>query len=468
MPEYITPGVYIEELPSQLRRIEAVDTSIAAFVGRARRGPVNQPTTIQSYGEFLQSFGSFWNESQLAYAVYDFFENGGSRAIVSRLENSATSAIFNLASSRPGESLAFEATNPGLWANQLRLNISHTSRDANLFQLEVIDLSTKETEDYRELSISPKNKNFVGEILKEKSTLLRLREQKGSWLIPTERPSEGKNLAPTPNTASDGEPIQENDFIGANHQSKQTGLYALEKAEQFNLLCIPPYKPDLSIDLSLISTAAEFCERKRAFFIVDPPVEWTSTSEAIDHIDLLQCESPNAAVFYPRLQKIDPENPKQTREAAPSASIAGIIARTDKARGVWKAPAGIEANINGAAGLNEAISAADQRQLNPLAINCIRKFKGRGILVWGTRTLQGRDLYGSEWKYIPTRRLALHIEASIDRSTPKRRTALASHSRNCRQFSRNVVPHRRLSRQLLPRSLFRTLRSHYHYSIEYR
>jgi Bacteriophage tail sheath protein len=121
----------------------------------------------------------------------------------------------------------------------------------------------------------------------------------------------------------------------------------------------------------------------------------------------------NAAFYYPWVQAIDPLQKNGTGLFPPSGFVAGIYSRTDASRGVWKAPAGSDASLSGAVGLNVVLTDDQNGVLNPQAVNCIRTFPVYGIVLWGARTLRGNDQIGSEWKYVPVRRLALYIEGSL-------------------------------------------------------
>jgi phage tail sheath protein FI len=127
--------------------------------------------------------------------------------------------------------------------------------------------------------------------------------------------------------------------------------------------------------------------------------------------------SKNAAVYFPRIKMQDPLRENRLETFAPCGAVAGIMARTDAQRGVWKAPAGQEASISGARELAVKMTDGENGRLNPLAVNCLRTFPVTGHVVWGARTLEGADQLASEWKYVPVRRLALYIEESLFRGT---------------------------------------------------
>ena len=171
--------------------------------------------------------------------------------------------------------------------------------------------------------------------------------------------------------------------------------------------------------------AAAFCASRRALLLVDPPVGWdvnpeTAVQTAVDATtnQLFSLDNANsAAIFFPRIVRRDPLRNGQLDTFAPSGAVAGVMARTDVARGVWKAPAGIDASLAGAEALSIKLTDDENGRLNPIAVNCLRSFPNVGRVVWGARTMRGSDLLSDDYKYIPVRRLALFIEESLYRGT---------------------------------------------------
>jgi hypothetical protein len=208
-------------------------------------------------------------------------------------------------------------------------------------------------------------------------------------------------------------------IIGTQAVEPHTGLFALDYADLFNILCIPRAAQLGDSDMvAVVSNAIKYCDDRRAFFILDIPDTINEVQEMKDWMDAHGTfRNNNAAVYFPRPQIPDPENEFRLRSVGASGTMAGIYARTDSARGVWKAPAGIEATLDGVAELDAKLTDAQNGALNPLGINCLRTLPIYGNIAWGTRTLQGADQIGSEWKYIPIRRLALMLEESLFRGT---------------------------------------------------
>ena len=431
MPSALTyPGVYIEEVPSGVRTITGVATSITAFIGRTQRGPVNTAVRVQSFAEFVRLFGGLWQPSTLGYAANQFFQHGGSDALIVRVFNgdiAASTATVTLPTS--ASTLVLEAASPGLWGSALRATADHLTRDATdalLFNLLIEELDRPggstviASEQFRNVSVDPLSTRFVDTVLNEQSALVNVRTAAPT----TESPTDG-TVAAVGTANDDGSPIADAQITG--DRNARTGLYALESADLFNLLCIPPLTRTADLMPATWATAAAYCQERRAMLIVDAPAAWTanastaiSTAEAgvnalrgtIGNDDAI-----NAMVYFPRLRMSDPLSENRLADFAPGGAVAGIIARTDVQRGVWKAPAGLAASFSGVQGFTYTMTDQQNGVLNPVGLNCLRSFPVAGHLVWGSRTLAGADLLASEWKYVPVRRLALFLEESLYRGT---------------------------------------------------
>ncbi|BDA71114.1 hypothetical protein CAL7716_052800 [Calothrix sp. PCC 7716] len=500
------PGVYIEEIPSGVRTITGVATSITAFIGRAVRGPVDEPITINSYSDFERIFGGLWVDSSLGYAVRDFYLNGGSQAIIVRLYNSQQGQNSSKSPLKVA-GLTLEAAYEGAWGENLRATVDANVSEAvatqmglaktDLFNLTVRDISPGGTQErFQNLTIASGKPRSIDKVLEAESKLIRwdgtvpnalptaivaahtaqqqlsdaqqqlINAKNANPQVPADitaaetavtnaktavtnaskdldddvtkaekqleaaikavPPVQGdidtakQALVSAKNAmqASNGQFLTKiNNFTPNNAESQKKGLYALEKADLFNLLCIPPYLETGDVDSSLISDAAAYCERRRAFLIIDPPSAWKTKDDARDGIDNLGTRSNYSAVFFPRIKQPNPLRDNQLEDFAPCGVVAGNFARTDAQRGVWKAPAGIDVKLVGVPQLSTPLTDRENGELNPLGINCLRAFPGVGRVLWGARTLQGDDRLASEWKYIPVRRLALYIEESLYRGT---------------------------------------------------
>ena len=214
----------------------------------------------------------------------------------------------------------------------------------------------------------------------------------------------------------DGTAPTAGDFIGS--EDAKTGIHALLDETDVNLLCLPEVADlDTAQMIGVLSQAEALCERKRMVLIMDPPAGWTSLDAARAGLaDIDAVRSSYAALYFPRIHMFDPVS-QVLREFPPSGAIAGVLAATDTARGVWKAAAGTEAKLSGVQALSTPLTDPENGLLNPVAVNCLRVFPLIGPVVWGARTLEGADAEASQWKYLPVRRLALMIEESLYRGT---------------------------------------------------
>jgi hypothetical protein len=430
------PGVYVEDVPSGVRTIAGVATSITAFVGRTLRGRVNDPVCVHSFAEFERNFGGLWRDSTLSYAVRSFFQNGGTDALIVRVHNGATAATLTLAT---GFNLI--AANPGKWGEKLRVRIDYnthlplpTDPVNSLFNLSVRDTATGAIENFLNLSTDPNNVRFVTRVLEQESNLVRIVAPSGT--VSATRPAAHgnppagadpllDNASSTAFTATgnDGVAITDNQISLASLEAAKQGIWALQKADLFNLLCIPPLtrEPGGDVNAQTRRAAAAYCLARRAMYIVDPLMAWDEPSDltgagGLDSVSWGLARSTNAALYFPYLRQPDPLQENRLADFAPCGAVAGVIARTDSRRGVWKAPAGNDAPLNGVVEFTVKLTDGESGQLNPRAVNCLRAFPVTGRLVWGARTLCGVDQLASEWKYLPVRRLALFLEESLFRA----------------------------------------------------
>jgi uncharacterized protein len=470
------PGVYIEEIPSGVRTITGVATSIAAFIGRARSGPTNDPVVINGLGDFERRFGGLGVDFPMSYAVRDCFLNGGAQAIVVRLfAGDGGAATFTAGG------VKLRAASPGKWGEWLRATVELvTDAEAKarlgldpadqLFNLTVRDTRPGGvTELLRSLTVKKDSARRVDKVLEAESQLVRWdgdwpdtppvisgatdavtkMEQDPAGVLKTaqkallDAKAAGKPddvIKPLQKAvddalkaiqdaiklwgAADSAPLGDADFLGK--EDKKTGLFALAKADLFNLLCIPPDTRDGDTPIAVYQAAMEYCVRRRALLLVDPPAGWSKPKETavakaiagLDNLSLTGTAARNAALYFPRVMESDPLSEGRLDTFVPCGAVAGVMARTDVQRGVWKAPAGVDAALNGVQALEINLNDLENGQLNQLGVNCLRTFPGGiGRIVWGARTLRGSDQLADEYKYVPVRRLALFIEESLFRGT---------------------------------------------------
>jgi uncharacterized protein len=503
------PGVYIQEIPSGVRTITGVATSITAFVGRTLCGPLNQATTINTYGDFQQQFGGLAVDYPLSYAVNDFYQNGGGQAIIVRVFGGSTDkSVAQLVVS----GLKLNASSPGTWANgqttvikdpggdpkkdqTIVVNGLTASVDTNLitadvasryglqagdlFNLTVTELSSGQVvaqERYLNVTVKPDaglsataRARRVDRVLAQSSELVTVPlKGPGTPDLPATNPAAppapaapagpaaggagpappapaapagpaagGAGPAPpaapaapaAPFMASgggDGNPLQDTDYVPTNGQSSKTGIYALEGADLFNLLCIPADVLGGDTSFNVYSAALDYCyQYRRAMLIVDSPAAWSTNpigaadraANGLATLNLTGDRARNAALYFPRVIESDPLSQGQQNSYVPCGMIAGVMASTDAQRGVWKAPAGLDAGLSGIVGLDVTLTNDENGQLNPLGINCLRTFKEAGSVVWGARTLRGADQLEDDYKYVPVRRFTLFLEESLYRGT---------------------------------------------------
>ena len=428
------PGVHIREESSGVRTITGVSSSVTAFLGRASRGPVNDPVTVGSFGEYERVFGGLSAGTPLGYAVRAFFQNGGGQAIIVRAYKPPTTAKTGKATLTVG-GLRLEATDPGSWGNGLAASVN---RDGitddvaarfgvpgnDLFNLVVTGQGT--TERFANVTVTESPRR-VDRVLAQQSRLVRVTGSLPTSNPAAATPTAAKATADSPaadaessadvavSGGDDGKALGAGELIGS--QDAKSGLYALDRTDLFNLLCIPPDTLDGDVPVSVYQEAMSYCATRRAVLLIDPPMTWDPLGG--DPASLLNSytgpEARNAAIYFPRILQPDPLQDGAPGAFVSSGAVAGVIARTDAQRGIWKAPAGVDAAVAGVSGVAVSLTDAENGRLNPLGINCLRSFPSSGIVVWGARTLRGSDQLADEYKYLPVRRLALHLEESLYR-----------------------------------------------------
>jgi len=426
------PGVYVQEVPSGVRTIAGVSTSVAVFIGQAAWGPVNEPVLCLNYTEFQRTFTSDVTQSDLARSVKLFFLNGGTQCYIMRLADAAVTALITAVDDTgigAPDTMIIYARYPGEFGNSIRATIQHNAADAQLFNLRLyrvvlnsagVEVPT-DSQTWMGLSMDPLHPRFAIKyvdyqwaILSQDPVLgpppLTNTNRPEESLIPVVVPPITNPLFGTPltlATGSDGVSITSADYDDA---------YPIldREVDIFNLMILPRNN---SVAQNLLwGNASLFCQSRRAFLLIDPEVAWTNVQEATDittGVNSLRTGLVNdhSAVFFPQITIL--ENETNVHIGA-SGAIAGLMARTDANRGVWKAPAGVEANLLGIRGLQYRFSDGENGVLNPQGVNTLRIFPN-GIVNWGARTMDGDDDFASEYKYIPIRRTALFIEESLYR-----------------------------------------------------
>jgi uncharacterized protein len=420
MPQYLSPGVYVEEVEAGSRPIEGVSTAVAAFVGMAKQGPVNEPTLVSNWSQFVQAFGDFMEGSYLAHAVYGYFNNGGGVAYVVRVggdgETAGPPPARGELTSGASKELAFKvkAKEGGSAGNDLSVEVQDAGDgNADNFKV-VVKQGGKEVESHDNLS-AKKGKTNVATVVNAASKLIEIEEQGGAL----ERPATGSSAKLSGGSASaPASParISPQDFVG--DAAERTGLAGLEAIEEITMLSVPDlmaaYQQGLldgeavqAVQLAMIAHCELMGDR---LAVLDPPPGLNAQQIKEWRVDKVGYDSKQATLYWPWFKVFDPAS-GQNQFVPPSGHMCGIWARTDATRGVHKAPA--NEVVRGAITLEINITKSEHDLLNPNGINVIRSFPGRGIRVWGARTLSSDPA----WRYVNVRRLFNYLEESILQGT---------------------------------------------------
>jgi phage tail sheath protein FI len=473
VPEYLTPGVYFE-FRDAAPPIRGVRTDITGFVGLAERGPLNRPVQIESWRQFQMKFGSFHPYGFLAFAVKGFFENSGRTCFVTRIAGSTAAQAECILKNKAGDQvIRIKAINEGTWGNRVRF-LLRTRPSAAEFSL-VVAGDGPERESFQRLSINPDNPRYFETFINEgddvtpPSCMISIEVVEGlapgTDLLPDAQESGFKLGNGNLSGGQDGlASLTRQDFLGDADAlaMPRKGLSAFDRVEAVSIICIPdiliqpsltppapppedvpphdpclpfqdgppaplpldpgtPEQPPLfSIDdvLAVQHAMIDHCERhKDRVAILDAPVHTGGASYTIAEIQDWRSQFDSSrgfgALYYPWVKVVDPLNSGKRLLYAvpPSGHIAGLYARTDFSAGVHKAPANAELLWSE----DVTVSVNDEAQgiLNPLGINCVRAFPGRGIRVYGARTVSS----DADWRYVNVRRLMLMIEKAVDEAT---------------------------------------------------
>lgn len=474
MAEYLSPGVYVEEYDNSPRAIEGVGTSAAGFIGLAERGTVvGEPTLITNFAAFKRTFGDFLSEfthgeyRYLAYAVEQFFANGGTRCYISRVvpEDAVCAAL-------DAGILSFTAANEGKWGNRIQISFSTVTKrkmqlieaagetsyvaksvegfkegdlvkageeynriqmiydnvvtfekafvenvvDANiiasvfvyLVETDVLVRYNDEAEVYNGLSFNPVASNYIGTKMKAsnivKVTVNPLTEICNPVSAILGQNKESGLLTLTGGADGSIDKVTAGTFIGDdNGPGQRTGIQAFIENNQISMIAVP----GITIPEVVVSLVAHCENMKNRVAVLDMPAEMAKPKELIEYRGMI--DSTYAAMYHPWIQVFD-RAAKRPGFIPPSGAVMGIYARTDMTRGVHKAPANEPVHCTG---LKTNYTKSEQDILNPEGINLIRQIPGQGIRVWGARTASSN----STFRYINVRRLFIYVEESIKANT---------------------------------------------------
>jgi phage tail sheath protein FI len=402
------PGVYVEEVPGGAHPIAGVPTSIALFVGWAGKGPADRAARIASFADFERLYGGFDPDSYLGYGVSQFFANGGSEAYVVRIEGTgakvATAAIPGLSKFR------IEASSSGAWSNGLR--VRKTQAGGKLFRLDILHIAVPHQADvvlesFDKLSDDRANRRYAPKLINGTSAYINLIKAQPAAAGASAPPGPGKIGTFRGGVSGTTPAGDEPGFVASVLNLFESGKIA-DTIDIFNLICVPGLTRRAALE-----SLQRFASQRRAFLIADCARDSTLADVAAGMPNGLGAD--HSAYYFPWVMAPDPKQALVVRPFPPSGFLAGIYARTDSRRGVWKAPAGLDAVLAGASGPAVGMTDGENGQLNPQAVNAIRAFPAGGTVAWGARTCSGDEGSASDYKYIPVRRLALHIEESIFR-----------------------------------------------------
>ena len=423
MPERTTQGIQISEIPSAEQPIARRAPGATAFIGRTLRGPVSRPVRVSSYADFHKVFGGLWQPSTLAYAVEQFFEHGGSRAVVVRVANGGAPVTLSLPCGE--QRLTLEALAPGtrefLRASVDYDNIGDNEEDRfNLVVQRVRSPGSERIEDqeiFRRVSTSPATHQYVARVLLE-SELVRVR-----GTVSTRRPDPslvaGRRHAvgyvDSNPDGDDGGELTDYDVIGSARLG--TGMFALRSFEDIDFLCVPPLARDRDIGAGTLLVAARLCRELRALLIVDPPASWTSPQAAVAGVRALNFESENAVMFYPRIMAMDRLRGR-LETFANCGAVAGMLAHGDEMPGAYSLAAN-EPDLLLRPGTRAAslINEVERWRLSSHGINALQSVRSRGPVCLLLRTLAGGSNAAADWSYLRPLRLALRIASGVEQGT---------------------------------------------------
>ncbi|GGR67282.1 MULTISPECIES: phage tail sheath family protein [Streptomyces] len=423
MPTYLTPGVYVEEVQSGARPIEGVGTAVAAFVGFAETGPFHTPTLVTSWDQYTQLFGGFTEGTYLAHSVYGYFANGGGAAYVVRIGGSAQDASAPAAeaggrrearAAQPAELGGFLiAARPGAAG----VSVEIADADGENPPEDRFKLLVRQGDQVAETYEASTRKNVKGYLVTQArgSRLIEVTEQQGATQTrPANQtvPLAEAPAAPAPAGAGAVARLDPAEYVG--DAAARTGFGGLESIDEITMVAVPDLmsayqRGDIdaegvrTVQLAVISHCEQMGDRVA---VLDTPPGLNAQQVRTWRNDEAGYDSRYATLYYPWVRVFDPAAGRNTT-VPPSGHIAGVWARSDAERGVHKAPA--NEVIRGAVDLELRLSKGEQDLLNPIGVNCVRAFPGRGIRIWGARTLSSDPA----WRYLNVRRLFNYLEESI-------------------------------------------------------
>jgi phage tail sheath protein FI len=410
MPTYLSPGVYVEEVEAGSRPIEGVGTAVAAFVGLAPKGPVNEPTLVTNWSQFTGSFGDFMEGSYLAHAVYGYFMNGGGSAYIVRVGGNGSGpparAELTTGEAKIG-AYRINALEAGAAGNDISVEVADPGEGApeDTFKI-VVKRGGRMVEEHGPVTFKKGRQNVATQV-NTASKLIRLEEIAPGGVL--EAPARG-----TVTLGGGGRPapLAPDDYVG--DASQRTGFGSLEAIDPITMVAVPDlmaaYQKGMidlegvqAVQLAMIAHCETMGDRVA---VLDPPPGLNAQQIREWAVDKAAYDSKYAALYWPWVKVFDPLS-GQNMFVPPSGCVLGVWGRSDDSRGVHKAPA--NEVLRGVITPEIQITKSEHDLLNPVGINCIRAFPGRGVRIWGARTLSSDPA----WRYLNIRRLFNYLEESI-------------------------------------------------------
>jgi hypothetical protein len=412
-------GITVTEMAAMDYPIDVLRETTAAFVGRALRGPLNEPVLVHSFGEFRRRFGDVWSRSSLAPSVRQFFAHGGKRLYIVRVANNARGAMICLPAS--GSALVLRAVEPGS-SETIRAAVDYDRIDAgdtHLFNLTLQRIDPLsglviDQELFSGVSAIQGSDNFVADRLLT-SSMARVESP-----LPTHRPqaTSGADLAFNMSyvghtqEGTDGQELSDYDLVGSRQH--QQGLFALEKIDQFDILYLPPLGRNRDLGATAILAAERYSRGRGAMLIVDPRVEWESPQAAARGVREQGLASPNLVSYFPRMLQ---RGERDTQSHAAGGALAGLLCKLDRSHGAWR-----EMSAQGLGFSRDLLPCvdvdADQMQmLFRSGLNVIAKGPAGSARMRGSVTMSRNSESIRQFASLPVRRLCLQVLKSIDEAT---------------------------------------------------
>jgi hypothetical protein len=421
MPSYLSPGVYVEEVARGARPIEGVGTSVAAFIGLAPEGPLNEPVLVTNWSQYVATFGDFTEDYFLAHSVYGFFNNGGSTCYVVRVGGASPEARSVSNGAAPRALPAGQAEALGTFS------VAAIAAGTGPISVEVVDaegdkpaadqfrLLVREGDNVSETFdvTSRRGRNYVVTQVRERSRLITITE--AAAVSALARPDNQRiSLAAPSGDKAPATALEPGSAEYIGDSADRTGFGGLEAVDEITMVAVPDLMAAFqrgaiddeavrAVQLALIAHCEKMGDRVA---IIDPPPGLNARAIRVWRQETAGYDSNYAALYYPWVKVFDPSSGRG-RLIPPSGHMAGIWARNDGERGVHKAPA--NEVVRGAVDLELQITKGEQDLLNPVGVNCIRAFPGRGVRVWGARTLSSDPA----WRYLNIRRYFNYLEESV-------------------------------------------------------